>query len=75
MSPEVAFALYLFDVILIAMNLMWVGVLLTLRGIVGGVKRHELTVSTLQSLAVLLVLFTILYFLHGQLGSTHVPNP
>ena len=72
MSTEVVFGLYTLLVVLIAVNLMWVGALHMIRGLGWSAARSELNVCTLQALAVLLILSSFLYFLQGEIN---VPIP
>ena len=68
MSTEVVFGLYTLLVVLIAVNLMWIGALLMLRGLGWSSARSDLNVCTLQALAVLLILSSSLYFLQGEIN-------
>jgi len=68
MSLEVVFCLYTILVVLIAINLMWLGALLMLRGLGWTAARNDLNTCTLQALAVLLILSSLLYVLQGKVN-------
>lgn len=68
MSLEVVFCLYTILVVLIAVNLMWIGALLMLRGLGWTAARNDLNTCTLQALAVLLILSSLLYLLQGKVN-------